>query len=209
MTSRAVLFDLDGTLVDSTKSVARCWNRLAIDAKLDVSKLHGLHGIPAKVFIRTLLGENRSDEVDYWSDWHLENESTDVADVTAIDGVQELLKWIDDSDWSWGIVTSCQQRLAVARLTAAGLPIPEIFVTADDVRIGKPDPEPYLLGAHRFGIDASHTVVIEDAPAGIRSGKAAGATVIGVVTTHPVEELHEADVIALSMAEIQQFLANR
>ena len=91
MTSRAVLFDLDGTLVNSEASVARCWDRLAIEAGFDISVLDGLHGIPAKTFIETLLGPDRLNESDHWTQWHLRNECEDVDGVVAIDGVFDLL----------------------------------------------------------------------------------------------------------------------
>ncbi len=203
MTQRAVLFDLDGTLVNSAESVARCWDRLAVEAGFDISVLDGLHGIPAKTFIETLLGPQRLDEFDRWTAWHLKNECEDVEGVVAIDGVFDLLAALDKSDFAWGIVTSCQRPLAVARLNAAGIPIPEVFVTSDDITHGKPDPEPYLLGAKLIGVDPANSHVIEDAPAGIRSGKAAGAIVYGIVGTHRADQLTEADFVMETMAQVQ------
>jgi sugar-phosphatase len=185
MSESAVLFDLDGTLVDSTESVARCWDRLAEAAGFDVTVLDELHGIPAKKFIETLLGPERRDELAHWTEWHLKNEVHDVGGTVAYPGALPLMQWIDSQpNLRWGIVTSCQRELAVARLTEVKLPIPEVFVTFDDVTKGKPNPEPYLLGAQLMNLPPANTFVIEDAPAGVTAGISAGATVLAVTTTH-------------------------
>jgi len=202
MTSRAVLFDLDGTLVNSAESVARCWDRLAVEAGFYIAVLDGLHGIPAKAFIETLLGPDRLSESEHWTQWHLRNECEDVDGVVAIDGVFDLLTALDDSDFNWGIVTSCQRPLAVARLEASGIRIPKVFVTSDDITHGKPHPEPYLLGASLIGVTGRDAHVIEDAPAGIRSGVAAGATVYGIVSTHRADQLTEADFVMDSVLQL-------
>jgi sugar-phosphatase len=92
----------------------------------------------------------------------------------------------------WAIVTSCTRDLAHVRIAAAGLPKPKHLVTSTDVKNGKPDPEPYMKGAQFLGVPASHCVVFEDAPAGIRAGKAAAARVLALRTTAPDDELQEA-----------------
>ncbi|GAA3395413.1 hypothetical protein GCM10020369_68440 [Cryptosporangium minutisporangium] len=101
----------------------------------------------------------------------------------------------------WGIVTSGTMAVATARLAAAGLPTPGVLVTAEDVRAGKPDPEPYVIGLERLGA-AGPVVVVEDAPAGIRSGRDAGCPVVAVTTSHPAEELAEADVVVPDLTSI-------
>lgn len=204
----AVLFDLDGTLVDSTESVARCWDRLANAAGFDVTVLDELHGIPARKFIETLLGPDRQDEFDHWTEWHLRQEVEDVDGTIAYPGALPLIHWIESHpDFTWGIVTSCQRELAVARLKAASLPIPEVFVTFDDVTLGKPDPEPYLLGSKLIGIPAAECFVVEDAPAGVTAGMAAGATVLAVTTTHSHGVLrhasHIVDTLEGALAHLQ------
>jgi len=204
---RYVLFDLDGTLVNSNASVARTWKRLADAAGFDESRLHSLHGIPAKAFIRTLLGEARVDEVAYWTQWHLDNECEDVGDVVAYPAANHLLQWLtDQADFDWGIVTSCQRPLALARMNAAGLVVPEVFITADDVQHGKPHPEPYLLGMQRIGARADQSFVVEDAPNGIRSGIDAGAIVLAVTTSHPAAEVGHAHAVVETLEGVLDYL---
>lgn len=180
------LFDLDGVLVDSTPAVARCWSKWAL--------LHGFpdpdeivrlaHGRPSIATMRELLpngdyeAENRQME-----QWEIE----DISDVIALPGVLELLRALPADRWA--IVTSCTRPLAEVRIKAGGLPFPKQIVTSSDITRGKPDPEPYLKGASKLGIDAADCVVVEDAPAGIRSGKAAGASVLALRTTDVDSEL--------------------
>jgi sugar-phosphatase len=99
-------------------------------------------------------------------------------------------------------VTSCSIALARARLAAAGLPEPAVMITAELVRAGKPDPEGYLLAAARLGALPADCVVLEDAPAGVRAGRAAGMRVVGVATSHPAAELEEADVVVATLADL-------
>jgi sugar-phosphatase len=117
-------------------------------------------------------------------------EIEDLNGVVPLPGARELLSALPSDRWT--IVTSCTRPLAEVRLRAAGLPIPERLVTSDDVKNGKPDPEPYLKGASLLGVSATDCVVVEDAPAGIRAGKAAGARVIACRTTAPEPELKAA-----------------
>jgi sugar-phosphatase len=180
----AVLFDLDGTLVDSTASVMRNWRRIATMLGRDGEDLVGnLHGIPGRQVLRMIepdLTEERIRELDQAL---IDGEATDTRDVAAIDGALRLLEAIPEDRWA--IVTSGPRRLALARLAAAALPVPSIMVTADDVREGKPDPAPFLLGAQRLGLPPERCLVIEDAPAGITAARAAGCPVLGLLTTFP------------------------
>ena len=114
-------------------------------------------------------------------------EVADTEGVVAIEGALRLLNVLPGGVWA--IVTSAGRELAVARLRRAGLPLPQILVSGDDVRQGKPSPEPYLAGASRLGKPVERCTVIEDAPAGIEAGRAAGMQVIGLTTTHSREEL--------------------
>ena len=120
----------------------------------------------------------------------LRGEVEDTEGVVPLPGARELLSSLPESQWA--LVTSCARPLAEVRLKVAGLPKPRNMVTCDDIRNGKPDPEPYIKGAALLGVPASKCVVFEDAPAGIRSGKAAGALVIATRTTSPDSELEEA-----------------
>ena len=183
-----VLFDLDGVLIDSTPAVARVWRTWATGHGLDPEMVvKRAHGRPSIESIRELLpqvdpeGENRLVE---------RAEIEDVAGIVPLPGAQELLQALPTGRWT--VVTSCTRRLAEVRLRAAGLKIPAKMVTASDVGNGKPHPEPYLKGAAALGVGAVDCVVVEDVPAGVRSGKAAGARVIAVRTTARAEELQAA-----------------
>ena len=183
-----LLFDLDGVLVDSTPAVARVWTRWALEHGFDPEETVRLaHGRPSITTIRDLLpnadhqAENRK---------VLQDEIEDVADLVPLPGARELLNSLPADRWV--IVTSCSRPLAETRLKAAGLPIPHRLLTSDDVKFGKPNPEPYLKGAALLGLSAQECVVFEDAPAGIRAGKAAGARVVALRTTALDSELQEA-----------------
>ncbi|MDQ2739532.1 MAG: HAD-IA family hydrolase [Actinomycetota bacterium] len=180
----ALLLDLDGTLVDSTASVLRNWQKVAELLDRPGEDLVGnLHGIPGRQVLRIRapgLSERRIEELNQIL---LDGETSDTFDVVPTVGAVELLRHLPSDRWA--IVTSGARRLALARIAAAGLPVPATLVTADDVAIGKPDPEPYRLGARLIGQPAPNCLVIEDAPAGITSARAAGCRVLGVLTTFP------------------------
>lgn len=188
---QGVLFDLDGVLVDSTPAVERVWTRWAeehhLDAKFVVKQAHGR---PSIATIRELLPEigreGHAAEDRKVERWEIE----DIADVIALPGAAELARTLPANRWA--VVTSGTRALATARLKAAKLPVPRGFVTASDIQNGKPHPEPYLLGARSLALRAEECVAIEDAPAGIRAAKAAGARVIAVRTTTESAELREA-----------------
>ena len=115
---------------------------------------------------------------------------TDLEGVVLLPGAQSLLRTLPPERWT--IATSCTRRLAEVRLRAAGLPVPKTMITSSDVKIGKPDPEPYLKAAAELGFAADDCIVVEDAPAGIRAGKAAGARVIAFPTTMRRRDLDNA-----------------
>jgi sugar-phosphatase len=187
ITCGALLFDLDGVLIDSTPAVTRVWTQWAIAHKFDPDDVvRKAHGRPSIATIRDYLphadheAENREVE---------RREIEDLRGVVTLPGARELLSTLPADRWA--IVTSCTRPLAKVRLRAAGLPIPERLVTSDDVKNGKPDPEPYLKGASLLGVSARGCIVVEDVPAGIRAGKAAGARVIACRTTVSEPELKE------------------
>jgi mannitol-1-/sugar-/sorbitol-6-phosphatase len=185
---RGVLFDLDGVLIDSTPAVARVWKEWAARHGLNPEEVvKRAHGRPSIATIRELLSHVDPEEENRIVE---REEIEDIEGVVPLPGARELLQALSPDRWT--IVTSCTRRLAEVRLRAAGLKIPEKMVTATDVSRGKPHPEAYLKGAAALGVAATDCVVIEDVPAGIRSGKAAGARVIAVRTTAPENELREA-----------------
>lgn len=176
---KGVLFDLDGVLVDSTPAVARVWSWWAREHGFDPEEtVRNAHGRPSLTTIRELLphadheSENREVE---------RREIADVEGVIPLPGALELLKALPPDRWA--IATSCTKPLAHVRIRAAGLPVPRFLVTASDVSQGKPSPEPYRKAAELLGVPANECVVMEDAPAGIRAGKAAGARVLALRTT--------------------------
>jgi mannitol-1-/sugar-/sorbitol-6-phosphatase len=188
ITCSALLFDLDGVLIDSTPAVTRVWRQWAVEHGFDpVEVVHSSHGRPSLSTVRDYLPdanhelENREVE---------RREMTDVEGIVVWPGVRELLNALPEDRWT--IVTSCTRPLAEVRLRVAGLPIPKRLVTSTDVKNGKPDPEPYMKGAAILGFPQQECVVVEDVPAGIRSGKASGARVIALRTTMPDFELKKA-----------------
>ena len=178
---RGILFDLDGVLADSTPAVERVWHGWAVEhGFVPEDVVRRAHGRPSITTIRELLPEG---------DHEKENREVERREIADIDGVVPLpgaltlLRSLPENAWT--IVTSCTRALARVRITAAGLPMPKLLVTSTDVLRGKPDPEPYLKGAEFLGLAAKDCLVVEDAPAGIRAGKAAGARVLAVRTTAP------------------------
>jgi len=205
----ALLFDMDGVLVDSTPAVARVWARWAARHGFDAAEVvHRAHGRPSITTVREYLpngdhlGENKAIERD---------EITDLDGIVPLPGALELLSAVPRGRWT--IVTSCSRRLAEVRLETSGLPRPEVFVTSSDIQNGKPAPDPYLKGAQLLGFAPRDCVVVEDAPAGGRSGKAAGAIVLALRTTMTEKELWDAGAdwvvrdcaaISLDKPDIQQ-----
>lgn len=188
----ALLVDLDGTLINSDGPVNRAWRGFAVRHGLDPDEVaHAAHGRPSRETIRSLLGDvpDLTQETERF-------EREEVADTVGVVALPGALALLTRGDRPLAIVTSCTDALAHARLRAAGLPAPDVLVTADQITHGKPDPEPFLLGAQRLGVEPADCVVLEDAPAGIAAGKAAGARVIALRTTHGDEDLREADAIA-------------
>jgi mannitol-1-/sugar-/sorbitol-6-phosphatase len=196
----AILFDMDGVLIDSTPAVARVWSQWARERAFDPEKVVRMaHGRPSIATIRDLLPN-----ADHVAENH-EVERREIADlegVVPLPGARRLLASLPAERYA--IVTSSTRKLAEARLGAAGLPVPTFFVTSTDIVNGKPHPEPYLKAASKLGAAPRECVVVEDVPSGIRSGKAAGARVIAFPTTVKAEELRAAgaDWIVPSCASI-------
>jgi sugar-phosphatase len=196
----ALLFDLDGVLIDSTPAVARVWRQWALDHRLDPGTVVRIaHGRPSRTTIRELLPGADIDREDREVE---RREMEDLDGVVLLPGARQLLNLLPPERWT--IATSCTRPLAEVRLRAAGLPIPRNMITSSDVKIGKPDPEPYLKAAAKLGFAASNCIVVEDAPAGVRAGKAAGCRVIAFLTTMIRRDLEDAgaDWIVQNCADI-------
>ena len=185
VTTQALLFDMDGVLINSIPAVERVWSRWAAKRGFDVHEvLRHAHGRPSIATLRDLVpdadhaAENRRLE---------QEEIDDVADIVPLPGVQALLASLPPERWA--IVTSCTRRLAEVRIRAAGLPVPKLFITSSDITHGKPHPEPYRKGAAGLGLAPEQCIVVEDALAGIASGRSAGSRVIAFTTTSTIADL--------------------
>jgi mannitol-1-/sugar-/sorbitol-6-phosphatase len=195
----AILFDLDGVLVDSTAVVVRTWRDWARDRGLDAERILEIaHGRPAaetvRLFAPHLDADSEARELE-----RMEAENLDG--VLEVDGARELLSALPADGWT--VVTSGTRALASKRMEHVGLPLPERFVTADDVENGKPHPEAYLRGAEILGVHPEACVVVEDAPSGVSSARSAGMRVVAVATTYRQDDLGEADAVASSLAKLR------
>jgi len=184
----ALLFDLDGVLINSTPAVARVWRRWAIEHGFNpVEVVARAHGRPSLTTVREYLpkadhqAENREVE---------RREIEDLEGVVPLPGALDLLASLPEDRWT--IVTSCTRPLAEVRIKAAGLPLPKRLITSNDITHGKPNPEPFLKGALVLGFPARECIVLEDVPAGVRAGKSADAKVIAFTTTVQESALREA-----------------
>jgi sugar-phosphatase len=194
----AVLFDLDGVLVDSTGSVGRVWKVWAEQQGLDPeSVIRTAHGRRTIETIRLCAPHINAESAVKMLE---QLEIDDTLDLAVIPGARELLASIPPDRWA--VVTSGTRPLATSRLKAAGLPIPAVLVSADDVTNGKPDPEPYRKGAEKLGVAAERCIVFEDTPPGIDAGNAAGMPVIALTTTYGPERLKAAQAVARTLGEI-------
>ncbi|HVV89330.1 MAG TPA: HAD-IA family hydrolase [Solirubrobacterales bacterium] len=191
----AILADLDGTLVDSVASSKRAWGALARRRGLDEEETHRFAmGRPTRETVALLVPEGERDAEQARID---RDEVEDAGSVTAYPGAAELLA----GPIPVAVVTSGSTELATARLRGAGLEPPAVLVTADRIERGKPDPEPFLLGARELGVDPARCLALEDAPPGIESALAAGMPVVAFRTSHPDAELERATVVLDTLAE--------
>lgn len=181
-TFSAILFDMDGTLIDSREAVARTWQHWAARHGIDFrTLLSAAHGRRTRDTVRLFCPDGVDPEAEALE---LERREEDDAEgIVAVKGAAKLLSALEPDRWA--IVTSAGRRLANHRLAAAGLPLPEVLVTAESVQRGKPDPEGYALAARLLGVDAKRCLVFEDAEAGIAAGQAAGATVLAITDAQP------------------------
>jgi sugar-phosphatase len=187
----AIVFDLDGVLVDSSVVVERHWRRWAEQRGIDYARIaavmHGRRSAEVMALVAPHLDAERESR-DFEA-----HEAVDTAGLRVFHGAAALLQRL--SPRTWGIATSGTALTATTRLRFGRMPVPAVLVTAEDVRRGKPDPEAYLLAAERLGVAPSSCVVVEDAPAGVAAAHAAGMRAIAVLTTHDRAGLAGAELI--------------
>jgi len=187
----AILFDLDGVLVDSTRAVDREWREWAQRKGVDGDRIMAIaHGVRTIEVIRRVAPHLDAESEAAAIENH---EAHDQRGVTVMPGAADLVRAIPLG--RWGVVTSGSRLLAQNRMRYCGLPVPEVLVTSDDVTNGKPHPEPYLKGAMGLGLTPAECLVIEDAPAGIQSARTGGMKVIGMASTYAPEVLAQADAV--------------
>ncbi|KAI9313577.1 HAD-superfamily hydrolase subfamily IA, variant 3 [Dichotomocladium elegans] len=186
--ARAFAFDLDGTLIDTTPLVEKHWRNFAMEHNLDPEKI-----------LATSHGRRTIETLSQWTPDNATQQAAEAFErklaeqsegVSILPGVQSLLDEI--SSQKWGICTAGNKHMATMRLTQVGLPVPSALVTGDTVSRGKPDPESYLALATKLGVEPKWCLVFEDAPAGVRSARAAGMNCVACTTTHTVDQLKEA-----------------
>lgn len=191
MHCQAILFDMDGTLMDSSARIHRLWQAWS-----------GRHDVPLEAILQVMAGRRAAETIRLVAPhlpvaeevaWLEADELADMEGVVVYPGAAALLEQLPPARWA--VVTSGAREVATARLRHVGLPVPAVFVTAEDVALGKPDPAGYLLAAARLDLPVEACVVVEDAPAGVAAGKAAGMRVVAVATTHTSAELDAADLI--------------
>lgn len=204
MQCKGFLFDLDGTLVDSLPVVERSWchwaDRHGIDHQ-DV--LNFIHGKQAITSLRHFLPGRSEDEIQSEFTYLEQIEAADTDGIVALPGAIELLQHLNEAHIPWAIVTSGSVPVAHARHKAAGLPLPEVFVTAERVKRGKPEPDAFLLGAELLGLHPTDCVVVEDAAAGVLAGLNAASHVIAVNVPAGSPRLEEVDFVISSLEALE------
>ena len=180
LSCRAILFDLDGTLVNSIAAVDRAWtiwcNEQGLDPKVVLPQIHGRRAADSvKVVAPHLDADSELARLE-------ELESTDTRGVTLAPGALEFVRQLPAG--SWGIVTSGSPAVANSRIDATRFPRPSVFVTADQIARGKPAPDPFLRGAELLDVAPEYILAFEDADPGIRSAHAAGMAVISIGSEH-------------------------
>ena len=197
----AVLFDLDGVLVDSAKCIETHWRQWALDHQLDPSQV--LRVAQGRRTLETIQLSAPDLDAEKEAEAIEASEAVDTQGLVKIEGAARLIQCIPLG--AWAVVTSGTRATALNRLNFGGLPVPPVLIAAEDVKFGKPDPQPYLLAAQELGVTPARCVVVEDSPAGVQSGRNAGMGVIAVASTHSPVELAGASVVAPRLSSITIF----
>jgi sugar-phosphatase len=196
---KAILFDMDGILISSIGSVERSWTKWAllrgVDPALARKTAHGRRAVETIAKLRPDLDSAAELKVIE------EIEIEDNDGMTVLPGVLNLIAALPADRWT--VVTSATERLARIRMAAAGISVPPKMVTADQVKRGKPDPEPFLAGAALLGMAPAECVVLEDSPSGVAAGRAAGCTVVATTFSHPAESLTSAHYLVHDLTAIR------
>ena len=190
---KAVLFDMDGTLVDSTQVVKLAWEGWATRHTIPLEDVLSFsHGRPTVATLEHFLpGRDHSEELEELSRF----EETQTEGILAVPGAAEVLHVLQKQNHPWAIVTSAWRALAEIRVIAAGLPLPKVIVPVDEIRNGKPDPEGFLRAAEQLGVAPEDCLVFEDTRPGIDAGLSAGMKVVGLLTTFSAQELRHQPLI--------------
>ena len=199
LTARALLLDMDGTLVNSDAVVERIWRRWSDRHGLDGDEvMKVVHGRQGHASMALLLPDRPMEQNLADNARMLAEETADVDGVVAIPGAPEFLASLRGLPHA--LVTSADLALATARMGAAGLSLPEVRVTAESVGASKPDPEGFLKGAAELGVDPTDCIVFEDSAAGIQAGRSAGMRVVGVGAR---ADLYEPDVVVRDLKRVR------
>jgi mannitol-1-/sugar-/sorbitol-6-phosphatase len=205
LVASALLFDLDGVLADSTRSVIRAWSawarRVGLEPEELLPKVHGRRAI------ETIRAARPDLDAEAELATLVADETTDNDDTEEIPGARALVSALPAD--AWAIVTSGLREVATARLVAAAIPLPRVMITAESIERGKPDPDCYLKGAQALGVDPSGCVVVEDAPIGATAARAAGMRLIALTTTHRADELGPADLILPDLTHLAVNIVER
>lgn len=194
----AIIFDMDSTLLDSFPAILRCWTAFAHRYGLTEEQLRSQFGhSTAEIVAEFVAPEQRAEALD----WINARELSDQEGVHALPGAADALA---AAAGRGAVATSATRPMALARMGAAGVPVPQVLVTASDVQRAKPDPQLFLRAAEELGVEPARCLVVEDAPAGLVAARRGGMATVAVCTTHGAQELRElADVVVPDLSAVQ------